>query len=173
MANSQGDLQISEVNPQHLVQINDNLTLRTRLAEWIGASTVKAALFPGRLMYAITQRGHLYVIQRDGAIIGAAFMKYVHKTLCGFPLHPVNWAVLYGLGSDDSHAFDKLYEHVRFEAAKRQIEKLYLGKRLRENPIKRARVYLVDRGFGILKEQLPQLDLGPSEVEMRFYRVAR
>ncbi len=168
--NSESILHISEVNPEHLVLISNDLTLRARIADWIGASTIKAALFPGRLMYAITQRGYLYLIQRDGSIIGAAFVKYVHQMRCGERMGATNWAVLYGFGSDDAHAFTKLYEHIHREAAKRKVRRFYLGKKLREHPIKRARLSLIDQTIRILKEQIPVLEHDPSPVELGFYK---
>ena len=170
MVHHEGALSVCEVNHQHIKQISNDRALRVRIAEWIGASAIKAALFPGSLMYAITQRGYLYVIQRDGVIVGAAFMKYIHKTLCGFPIHPVNWAVLYGIGSDDPHAFNLLYEQVLQESTKKQVARLHL---LREDQTKRMRVSIIDKGIRIIKEGLPVLDLRPPAAEMRFYRVAQ
>jgi|JI8StandDraft_1071087.scaffolds.fasta_scaffold00555_5 hypothetical protein len=170
MVNSKSALYISEVNTDHLAKIRSDRSLRCMIAAWIDASVIKAMMFPEGLIYAIARRGHLYLAQRDEVIVGAAFLKYASQTLCGEPVGPGRCALLYGCGSEEEFGFMKLYFHVRAAVLKREVTDLYLGKRLSRNQIKRDYIVRTDAIVHDFVVQPRVLKLGPSPIEMGFYK---
>lgn len=150
-----------------------SLELRASMARWIGVSQLRAALFFSGFKKALFHRGSFYVVKRDGEIVGAAYLKLVKEMMCGIEAGQADWALLYGIGADDSLALEHIFTHTLDVSVKHGVKTLYLGEKLK---VKRNRIELI---HDVFKKYLAQrgytwsdlnLSIMPSPAALSFQR---
>ena len=138
------------IKPGQDILLRENLKNRGIVANNIGVSFTRAVLFPTAFLRALTRRGNLFIAERGSEIVGAAFIKLVHKKSMGELIERQNWAILYGIDAKEDSVFRSLLQHVLDVNNQHGIKRLYLGKGLRRNAVAALRTSVIHREARIL-----------------------
>ena len=163
--NSNHPISIQQLDREHEQGLRVDARLRSRVANSIGASLLKAVIFSTSFLQALSRRGNLYLAKRDDQVVGAAYMKFIHRQLMGELLERQNWAVLYGIDAENETIFRSLLQYVLDVNAQQGIKRLYIGNGLRRNVVAALKASVVHRETKILHGLDLELcfDNGPQE----------